>query len=67
MPVYNWNDENIKGRLFDWWIKRLRKILSVVDLLRIDHFRGLESHYVIPMDSKTQTPITSKAHWEKTP
>ena len=67
MPVYNWNDENVKSDLFNWWIKRLRKQLSIVDLLRIDHFRGFESHYIIPMNSKTQTPITSQAHWVKTP
>ncbi|CAF1201455.1 unnamed protein product [Adineta steineri] len=67
MPIYNWNDENIKPRLFNWWIKRLKKTLSFVDLLRIDHFRGLESHYVIPVNSKTQIPIESQAHWVKTP
>jgi len=39
-PVYNWNDENIKNDLFQWWIKYLSKTLLTVDILRIDHFRG---------------------------
>ncbi|CAF4390434.1 unnamed protein product, partial [Rotaria sordida] len=36
-------------------------------MLRIDHFRGLESHYVIPVDIKTQKPKMSEARWIKTP
>ncbi|CAF3976288.1 unnamed protein product [Rotaria sordida] len=67
MPIYNWNDDNVKPRLFDWWIERLRHALNTVDMLRIDHFRGLESHYVIPVDIKTQKPKMSEARWIKTP
>ncbi|CAF1070831.1 unnamed protein product [Rotaria sordida] len=67
MPVYDWNNENVRKDLFDWWIKRLRKALTIDDLLRIDHFRGLEAHYIIPVDIKTQKPNTSQAHWVKTP
>ncbi|CAF3187358.1 unnamed protein product [Rotaria sp. Silwood2] len=49
------------------WIERLRYALTSVDLLRIDHFRGLESHYVIPVDITTQKPKMSEAKWVKTP
>ncbi|CAF4280321.1 unnamed protein product, partial [Rotaria sordida] len=28
-----------------WWIKRLKKSLETVDVLRIDHFRGLEAYW----------------------
>lgn len=67
MPVYDWNNEKVKPRIFHWWIERLRKTLSLVDILRIDHFRGLESHYIIPMDVRTEKAKTSEAHWVKTP
>ncbi|CAF1043733.1 unnamed protein product, partial [Didymodactylos carnosus] len=44
------------------------KTLEYVDLIRIDHFRGLEAHYVIPVDDiKKQTINGKKAHWKKTP
>ncbi|CAF1181581.1 unnamed protein product [Rotaria sordida] len=67
MPIYNWNDDNVKPRLFDWWIERLRHALNIVDMQRIDHFRGLESHYAIPIDTKTQKANMSEARWVKTP
>ncbi|CAF4379542.1 unnamed protein product, partial [Rotaria sp. Silwood2] len=67
MPIYDWNNEDVRKDLFDWWIKRLRRTLSTVDLLRFDHFRGLESHYVIPVDIDTQELNFSQAHWVKTP
>ncbi|CAF4163839.1 unnamed protein product [Rotaria sp. Silwood2] len=54
MPIYLWNNKNVRKDLFDWWIKRLCRAFSTVDLLRIDHFRGLESHYVVLVDIKTQ-------------
>ena len=38
---------------FQWWIKRLKANLTLVDVLRIDHFRGLESYYAIPYGDET--------------
>ncbi|CAF4443281.1 unnamed protein product, partial [Rotaria sp. Silwood2] len=67
MPIYDWNNDNVRKDLFDWWIKRLHKKLSTVDFLRIDHFRGLIAHYVIPVDIITQEPNTTEAYWVKTP
>ncbi|CAF4322232.1 unnamed protein product [Rotaria sp. Silwood2] len=67
MPIYDWNNDNVRKDLFDWWIKRLRRKLSIVDFLRIDHFRGLISHYVIPVDIITQEPNITEADWVKTP
>ncbi len=66
-PVYKWKDKNIRQDLFSWWIKRFSKTLSIVDILRIDHFRGFHSHYVIPIDIHTQKPILADAHWIETP
>jgi 4-alpha-glucanotransferase len=38
---------------YAWWIARLRAILELVDIVRLDHFRGFESYYVIPADAPT--------------
>ncbi|CAF4189943.1 unnamed protein product [Rotaria sp. Silwood2] len=43
-PIYDWTG-NLRKTNFDWWIKRLKKSLETVDVLRIDHFRGLEAYW----------------------
>jgi 4-alpha-glucanotransferase len=50
-PLYRWQSR--QAELLAWWIKRLQSSLSGVDLLRIDHFRGLESYWSIPATEKT--------------
>ena len=41
-PLYNW--EQIEADGFSWWIARLRHTLELVDLVRLDHFRGFASY-----------------------
>lgn len=50
-PVYNW--DVLAERGFDWWKRRIKLNLENTDLLRIDHFRGLESFWAIPHGEKT--------------
>jgi 4-alpha-glucanotransferase len=45
-PIYDW--KYLESTHFDWWVKRIREILDHVDIIRIDHFRGLESYWSIP-------------------
>ncbi len=54
-PLYNWNTTNtkVKNLLWDWWEQRLRLNFTLVDTLRIDHFRGFESYWAVPADEKT--------------
>ena len=54
-PLYRWNtnDKEVKKRLYDWWAKRLKTILSIVDVIRIDHFRGFADYWSIPAAEKT--------------
>jgi 4-alpha-glucanotransferase len=44
-PLYRW--DVIKKTGFAWWLSRLRVSLDLYDVVRIDHFRGLESYYAI--------------------
>jgi len=49
-PLYRWDKLQETG--FAWWIERVRRQHARVDLLRIDHFRGLEAFWAIPGDKK---------------
>jgi len=60
-PVYNW--EKLEQTGFQWWIERIKKNLSLVDLVRIDHFRGFESFWVVPQGEKT----AENGEWVKAP
>jgi len=50
-PVYNW--DRVAERNYDWWMARVYFNLHLFDLVRIDHFRGLESFWSIPSGEKT--------------
>jgi 4-alpha-glucanotransferase len=45
-PVYRWNVLEAHG--FDWWVKRISHTLQYMNLIRLDHFRGLAAYYSIP-------------------
>ena len=48
-PLYRWPRHLTEG--FAWWRERLRAQLALVDLVRVDHFRGLEACWEIPAAS----------------
>ncbi|MCF8362248.1 MAG: 4-alpha-glucanotransferase [Prolixibacteraceae bacterium] len=50
-PVYNW--EKMKYDEYQWWVARIYFNLHLFDLVRIDHFRGLESYWAIPASAET--------------
>jgi 4-alpha-glucanotransferase len=64
-PLYRWQseDEEIQKRLTDWWTARFRAVFEMVDIARIDHFRGFEAYWSIP--EKEETAINGK--WVKGP
>ena len=45
-PVYRWWRHRLSG--FRWWLNRLDVQLQLFDLLRLDHFRALESYWSVP-------------------
>jgi 4-alpha-glucanotransferase len=45
-PLYDWTAMQADG--YAWWKSRLAHQLTVVDILRLDHFRGFEAHWEIP-------------------
>jgi 4-alpha-glucanotransferase len=52
-PLYRWEEHRRRG--FDWWIARLRRVLELVDELRIDHFRGFAAYWRVPVDAVDAT------------
>lgn len=60
-PLYRWDVMAKSG--FQWWIDRIRATLNLVDIIRIDHFRGFEAYWEIPADE--ETAINGK--WVKAP
>jgi 4-alpha-glucanotransferase len=49
-PVYNWDALRSSG--YEWWIERLRHILTLYDVVRVDHFRGLVAYWEVPSYEK---------------
>lgn len=45
-PLYDWPQHEATG--FAWWIDRLKANLELVDLVRLDHFRGFEAYWSVP-------------------
>lgn len=50
-PLYDWKAMEAEG--FRWWLGRLRGQLRRFDLLRLDHFRALESYWAVPAGAST--------------
>ncbi len=60
-PVYDWAALRREG--YRWWIERFRRTFDLVDLARIDHFRGFVSYWAVP--AGTEDPL--KGRWHRGP
>ena len=60
-PLYNW--DKMKADNYSWWKRRIGYASKLYDMIRFDHFRGLESYYAIPFGEKT----ARKGRWVKGP
>ena len=60
-PVYRWPLHRLTG--FRWWLRRLRGQLERLDLLRLDHFRALESYWRVPAGDIT----AENGVWHRSP
>jgi 4-alpha-glucanotransferase len=50
-PLYDWPTHRATG--YRWWIERFRRTFELVDVSRIDHFRGFVSYWSIPERHRT--------------
>ncbi len=60
-PIYNWTKMKKNG--FKWWINRITQMLELVDIIRLDHFRGFEAYWEVPGEDKT----AENGKWVKAP
>ena len=50
-PLYDWPVHRSTG--YRWWVERFRRTFELVDVSRIDHFRGFVSYWAVPEGHKT--------------
>ncbi len=50
-PLYRWSEHARDG--FAWWVERVRRTFELVDVVRIDHFRGFAAYWEIPASEAT--------------
>lgn len=60
-PLYDWEKQKEDG--YSWWIQRIRRSMELYDVIRVDHFRGLDEYYSIPAGSVNAV----KGKWVKGP
>lgn len=60
-PLYRW--ERMQAQGFQWWIDRFTATYELVDIVRLDHFRGFEAYWEIPASEATAV----KGRWLKGP
>ena len=60
-PLYDY--ERMKADGYGWWIRRVEGAGRLFDVIRIDHFRGLESYWAVPYGETT----AKNGRWRKGP
>ena len=60
-PLYDYDRMRQDG--FGWWIRRVEGASRLFDVIRIDHFRGLESYWAVPYGAET----AREGRWRKGP
>jgi 4-alpha-glucanotransferase len=56
-PLYRWSEHAKEG--YAWWVERIRRTFELVDIVRIDHFRGFAGYWEIPASE----PTAVKGRW----
>ncbi|MDW8320503.1 MAG: 4-alpha-glucanotransferase [Armatimonadota bacterium] len=60
-PVYRWGVLRRDG--YRWWVERFRWLLRLVDLVRVDHFRGFAAYWRVP----AAEPTAENGKWVRVP
>jgi 4-alpha-glucanotransferase len=60
-PLYDWAKMEKDG--YDWWVRRMQAILALVDVVRLDHFRGFMGYWSVPATA----PTAQSGKWIKAP
>ncbi len=60
-PLYDWSAMRADG--YRWWVERFRRTLELVDLTRLDHFRGFVAYWAVPSRHRT----AAHGRWRRGP
>ena len=60
-PLYDWPAHRATG--YRWWRERFRRTLELVDVCRVDHFRGFVAYWAIPAAHRT----AKHGRWRRAP
>ena len=60
-PLYDWKAIRRDG--YRWWIERFRRTFALVDLTRVDHFRGFVAYWSVPARHRT----AAHGRWRRGP
>jgi 4-alpha-glucanotransferase len=60
-PLYDWQAH--RATEYRWWIERFRRALELVDVTRVDHFRGFVSFWAVPAGHRT----AKRGRWRRGP
>ncbi|MDQ3917689.1 MAG: 4-alpha-glucanotransferase [Acidobacteriota bacterium] len=60
-PIYDWDRMREGG--FQWWVARVRETLKLVDVVRLDHFRGFAAFWEVPAEHET----AERGRWVEAP
>ena len=50
-PLYDWDAHRRTG--YEWWLARIATVLSLVDIVRLDHFRAFAAAWHVPAGAPT--------------
>ncbi|MCX7017676.1 MAG: 4-alpha-glucanotransferase [bacterium] len=56
-PLYKW--DVMKMNAYAWWVNRMRSLLALADIVRLDHFRGFMGYWSVPFGMTT----AEKGEW----
>ncbi len=59
-PLYRWERHKETG--YHWWVTRMWYGYQLYDIIRLDHFRGFDEYFAIPIGG-----TALEGHWEKGP
>ncbi|HEX8558107.1 MAG TPA: 4-alpha-glucanotransferase [Pyrinomonadaceae bacterium] len=60
-PIYDWG--RMREDNFKWWVERVRETLKLVDVVRLDHFRGFAAFWEVPAEHET----AERGRWVEAP
>jgi 4-alpha-glucanotransferase len=60
-PLFKWDVHKSSG--YSWWINRIRSTLEMVDIIRLDHFRG----FIASWQVRYGNPTAEKGKWVQGP